>query len=141
MVVPLELLGHKWQLHLASVHSRVLEMTHALATLAFLSSLLISPSISADHSVQQAIPLIGRWRVTNSETLWTERYTNDDYGYSVLLSKGVVAHGTHPPSPNHGFFVPLPDVGKTTFSTFKTEKRYLWVDASYDTSDDQSLAD
>ena len=79
------------------------------------------------------------WRETDSETLWTTRYNNCDYGYYVLLNVDVVAHDTLPPSPNHGFLVSLSDIGKTTFASYETEKRYVWVDAHYDSLDDQSL--
>ena len=100
-----------------------------------LSGFLYSPSATSVKSGQRPIPLMGHWRVTESQTLWTGRYSNDDYGYLVLLGDGVVAHGSHPPSPNHGFFIPLPDVGKTTFTWYKTEKRYIEVDASYNSFD------
>ena len=74
------------------------------------------------------------WRETDSETLWTVRYTNCDYGYYVLIGPGVVAHNGLPPSPNHGFIVPLQDVGKTTYSLGEKE-RFVFVDATYDASD------
>ncbi len=80
------------------------------------------------------------WTETKTETLWTVRYTNCDYGYYVLLGDGMVGHDTLPPAPNHGFLVSLPDVGKTSFASAYEEERYVWVDASYDVMDDQSLA-
>jgi hypothetical protein len=91
---------------------------------------------------QHAKPSAGlkhNWRESDSETLWTTRYNNCDYGYYVLLDAGVVAHDTLPPSPNHGFLISLSDIGKTTFASYETEKRYVWVDAHYDSLDDQSL--
>jgi hypothetical protein len=51
----------------------------------------------------------------------------------------VVGHGSLPPAPNHGFLVSLPDVKRTSAAT-DSEERYVWVDASYDAIDDQSLA-
>jgi hypothetical protein len=80
------------------------------------------------------------WRETDSETLWTQRYNNCDYGYYVLLPAGVVGHGTHSPSPNHGFSVPLPDVGTTAYVPEEND-RFIWVDASYNVTDADSLAD
>ena len=47
------------------------------------------------------------WRETSSETIWTERYGNCDYGYYVTLPAGVLGHNELPPSPNHGFYVDL----------------------------------
>jgi len=88
-----------------------------------------------------AAPVTAPWRhwtETDSETLWTVRYINCDYGFYVLLAQGIVAHSTHAPSPNHGFLISLSDLGKTAPSSHQTEKRYIWVDASYDSSDDQS---
>jgi hypothetical protein len=80
------------------------------------------------------------WSDSDSELLWRARYNNCDYGYYVLLDPGVVAHGTHPPNPNHGFLIPLPEVGGTSPAT-DSEPRFLWVDASYDSWDDSpSLA-
>lgn len=80
------------------------------------------------------------WSETDSETLWRTRYNNCDYGYYVLLGPGVVAHDTLPPAPNHGFLIPLPDVGRTTYVSGR-ESRLVWVDASYDVWDDHpSLA-
>jgi len=79
------------------------------------------------------------WVETESETLWRGRYTNCDYGYYILLNHGTVGHGSHSPSPNHGFLVSLPDTKKVSDATDKA-LRFIWVDASYDASDDQSLA-
>jgi hypothetical protein len=87
---------------------------------------------------QQTHPLHRHWTETETETLWTVRYTNCDYGYYVLLGSGVVGHDTLPPAPNHGFLIPLPDVGRTTNASID-EDRFVWVDASYNTLDDQSL--
>jgi hypothetical protein len=56
-----------------------------------------------------------------------------------LLDSGVVGHGTHSPNPNHGFLVPLPDVGRTSEAS-DDEARFVFVDASYDVWEDTSLA-
>jgi len=79
------------------------------------------------------------WTETDSETLWRTRYTNCDYGFYVLLGDGVVAHATLPPSPNHGFLLPLPDIGRTNYLSATKETQFIWVDAHYDALDDQSL--
>jgi hypothetical protein len=34
----------------------------------------------------------------------------------------MVAHGSHSPSPNHGFLVPLPDVGRTSSVSLDEER-------------------
>jgi hypothetical protein len=99
--------------------------------------LALGSALDSENS-QPSHPLARHWTETKTETLWTTRYTNCDYGFYVLLGSGVVAHATHPPNPNHGFSVSLPDVGMTS-SASADEERFVWVDASYDTSDDQSL--
>jgi len=99
-------------------------------------SLLPSPSL---HSQASRQPLPRHWTETETETLWKVQYTNCDYGYFILLGNEVTGHGSHSPAPNHGILVPLPDVGRTSSAT-DNEERYVWVDASYDVIDDQSLA-
>jgi hypothetical protein len=79
------------------------------------------------------------WKETESETLWTTRYSNEDYGFCVLLQQGVIGHGTHSPASNHGFLVPLPDIGRQSQAS-SGERRFVWVDASYNTSEDRSLS-
>lgn len=85
-------------------------------------------------------PLKRHWTETASETLWTVRYNNCDYGYYVSLPAGVVGHDTLPPSPNHGFLIALPDVG-TMNDVLGRKERLIWVDASYNASDAHSLSD
>jgi hypothetical protein len=77
---------------------------------------------------------------TETETHWTVRYTNCDYGYYVLLGNKIVGHDSLPPAPNHGFLVSLPEVARTSSASVDSQERYVWVDASYDVIDDQSLA-
>jgi hypothetical protein len=79
-------------------------------------------------------------QVTQSptETLWTGRFAHCDYGFYVLLPRGVVAHANQPPNPMHGFTVALPDVG--TRQEVSTEReRFIWVNAEYDMSDSTSV--
>jgi hypothetical protein len=102
--------------------------------------LAIILSLGSVRSGFARLALQRHWRETDSETLWTNRYNNCDYGYYVLLPNGVVGHGTHSPSPNHGFRIPLPDVGATSYALDRNQ-RFIWVDASYNASDARSLAD
>jgi hypothetical protein len=74
------------------------------------------------------------WEETDSETLWRGRYANCDYGFYVLLPDGIVGHGTHSPSPNHGFLVALPEVG-TAEPVSNERQRFIWLNAEYDASD------
>lgn len=83
--------------------------------------------------------LARHWRETDSETLRTVRYNNCDYGYDVALPAGVVAHDTLPPSPNHGFLIALPEVGTTNY-VLDGKKRFIWADASYNTTDADSAS-
>ena len=106
-------------------------------------SVLVAALIALGPTVisQTAKPtdLRRHWTETETQTLWTIRYTNCDYGYFVLLGSGVVGHDTLPPAPNHGFLVSLPNVGKRSTALEDEEERYVWVDSSYDVIDDQSL--
>ncbi len=78
------------------------------------------------------------WENAKTETLWRHRYGNCDYGMFVLLPAGVVAHGTLPPSPNHGVATRLPDVGSTSEIDVSKASRYVWVNAEYNVTDDFS---
>jgi hypothetical protein len=51
------------------------------------------------------------------------RYSNLDYGFSVVIPDGLVGEGTVPPAPNHGFTIAL------------QSKTAIWVDASYEMPD------
>lgn len=71
---------------------------------------------------------------TDSESQFTGRYANCDYGFYVLLPKGYLAHGNHSPNPNHGFLIGLPDTGTTDVVSID-EKRFVWVNAEYNAYD------
>src|SRR5579862_9145140 len=73
-----------------------------------------------------------RWRETKAETIYTERYSNCDYGYYVNLPKGVIAHGSHSPSPNNGVQLDLA-VLNTTEPTTENCQRCVWVTNEYNT--------
>lgn len=47
------------------------------------------------------------WRETGTETVYIGKYANCDYGYLVLLPKGIVGHGSKAPGSNHGITVNL----------------------------------
>jgi hypothetical protein len=74
------------------------------------------------------------WTQTASETIWHEKYTNCDKGYSVILPKGVIAHGDLPSSPNHGFLVSAGDPDTRAEVSLKAQ-RLVGVYDSYDAAD------
>lgn len=62
---------------------------------------------------------------------FTGAYYNPNYGYSVIIPKGLVGHDAAPPSPHHGFGIVL-----------SWEPRsYMEVDGSYNSLDLESLED
>jgi hypothetical protein len=71
------------------------------------------------------------WTQTPDETIWREKYTNCDKGYTVSFSKGVVAHDGLPPNPNHGFLVSASDPGTVAEVTLEA-KRLVGVYDTYD---------
>ncbi len=75
---------------------------------------------------------------TDSESQFTGRYANCDYGFYVLLPKGYLAHGNHSPNPNHGFLIGLPNTGITDLVS-TDDKRFIWVNAEYNAYDLTSL--
>jgi len=97
----------------------------------FALAVLYTPHTSPQSSRVVLLNWHGNWVETDSETLWRNRYANEDYGYAVVLGHGVIGHGTHSPSPNHGFMVPLPEVHTESYVSGK-RARVIWVDASYD---------
>lgn len=42
-------------------------------------------------------------REANCERQYKGRYTNVDYGFTVVIPAGMIGLGTPPPAPNHGF--------------------------------------
>jgi hypothetical protein len=71
------------------------------------------------------------WTETQDETIWQGRYGNCDHGYFVNLPPGVIGHGSHSPSPNHGILISTLNPGTTTEVT-QNESRLIDV---YDSSD------
>ena len=54
------------------------------------------------------------------QRIFRGRYTNVDYGYSVVIPDGLVGENDPAPAPNHGFGITL------------SSGTNLWVDASYE---------
>lgn len=75
--------------------------------------LLLAVAASAGQNSSHGVARKQYWEETESETLWRGRYANCDYGFYAMLPDGIVGHGSHSPSPNHGFLVALPDTGRT----------------------------
>jgi hypothetical protein len=107
---------------------------YVLPLVVLLSSMVLV--VEARQKLQQTAP----WKSweTDSESQFTGRYANCDYGFYVLLPKGYVAHGNHSPSPNHGFLISLPDTGSTSEVSID-DKRLVWVSAEYNSFDWSSL--
>ncbi len=78
------------------------------------------------------------WEETESETLWRRQYANCDYGCYVMLADEMVGHGTHSPSPNHGFLIALPDAGRIRDASLDDEQ-LIWVDAEYNVTEAHAL--
>jgi hypothetical protein len=82
-----------------------------------------------------AYPQGKHWTETADETIWRARYGNCDHGYFVKLPPGVIGHGSHSPSPNHGILISVKDPARTTEVTLE-ESRLVGV---YDSSDAAGL--
>lgn len=62
---------------------------------------------------------------------FTGAYYNPNYGYSVVIPKGLIGHDSAPPSPHHGFGIVL-----------SWEPRaYVYVDGSYNSAEFESIED
>jgi len=82
-----------------------------------------------------AYPQGKHWTETADETIWRERYSNCDHGYFVILPLGVIGHGSHSPSPNHGILISAKQPSITTEVTLE-EPRIMGV---YDSNDAEEL--
>ncbi len=91
---------------------------------------LLLPSLILAIAVA-AYPQGKHWTETPDETIWRERYGNCDRGYFANLPPGVIGHGTHSPSPNHGILISAKNPGITTEVTVE-EPRLVEV---YDSND------
>lgn len=77
-----------------------------------------------------AYPQGKHWTETPDETIWRERYGNCDHGYFVNLPPGVIGHGTHSPSPNHGILISAKNPGITTQVTLEVPRLVEVYDSS-----------
>lgn len=92
-----------------------------------ISTLLLAATVASSQ--------VKHWTETPNELIWRGRYKNCDHGYLVNLPAGVVGHGSHPPSPNHGILVSADNPSSTTDVTLK-EPRLVEV---YDSNDAAEL--
>jgi hypothetical protein len=90
-------------------------------------------------AAQDSPPKGSHWQLSDSETLWTGRYSNCQYGFYFLLPTSVVAHAEYPPNPHHGFLVKLPETGTTSEATWDNSDRLVWVNAEYNATEQSSL--
>lgn len=67
-------------------------------------------------------------RLTNSESLWTERFSDCDSRYYVLIPDGFVAHADRPPRRLHSILFGLPDTNTTNVVT-PDDQRFISVAA------------
>jgi hypothetical protein len=77
---------------------------------------------------------VRHWAETPNETIWRTLYTNCDKGYAVDLPAGIVAHASHPPSPNHGFLISASNPGTTAEVTYE-DPRVIGVFDEYDAAE------
>jgi hypothetical protein len=80
----------------------------------------------------------GNMRLTDSESLWTGRFSDCDFGYYVLIPNGFVAHANRPPRRLHGVLFGLPDTSKADVVTFDDE-RFISLVASSNEFEFKSL--
>jgi hypothetical protein len=85
-------------------------------------------------AIVAAYPQGKHWSETPDETIWRTRYGNCDHGYFVNLAPGVIGHGSHSPSPNHGILISAKNPGTTTDVT-PDEPRLVEVYDSFDGGD------
>ena len=93
----------------------------------FISNLLLVAVVASSQ--------VKHWTETSNELIWRGRYKNCDHGYLVNLPPGVVGHGSHPPSPNHGILISAKNPSITAEVTLE-EPRLVDV---YDSNDAEEL--
>jgi hypothetical protein len=99
-----------------------------------LASLLLL-LVSAWTIAAAQAPSTPHWRETDTETLWTGRYSNCDYGSYVVLPSGIVGHDVRSPAPNHGFVINLAAPPSTEPFDATASNRYIDVYNFYDVED------
>lgn len=96
--------------------------------------LLISSPLAIAQKITRAECGWGRSIPAQSgdgEVLYRGEYCNYDYAYRVLLPTGVVAHGSMPPSPNHGFGILPAEPSASRAIGAEEESPYLYAGAEY----------
>jgi len=96
--------------------------------------LLVLPLVLATAVASSQVK---HWTETPSELLWRGRYKNCDKGYLVNLPPGVIAHGSHPPTPNHGILISPENPGATTEVNLE-DRRLIDVYDTYDAGEEGS---
>lgn len=94
----------------------------------FLALLIATTAARAQQEPRQ-VPTTGNMRLTDSESLWTGRFSDCDFRYYVVIPNGFVAHGNRPPQRLHGVQFGLPDTSTTDVVAFDDE-RHISVMAS-----------
>lgn len=64
----------------------------------------------------------GKMRLTDSESLWTGRFSDCDFRYFILIPKGFVAHADRPPRRLHAVLFSLADTATTNVVTAEDER-------------------
>lgn len=98
-----------------------------MRTTLLISTLLLTTTVANSQ--------VRHWTETANELIWRGRYKNCDHGYLVNLPAGVVGHGSHPPSPNHGILI---SAGNPSIATEVTLVEPRLVDV-YDSNDAAGL--
>ena len=80
----------------------------------------------------------GEVALTESESLWTGKFADCDYGFRVVLPEKFVAHANLPPNPIRGFLVGLPDTS-TRINVSVEDERFVGVSAEYNSLELKSL--
>lgn len=82
----------------------------------------------------------GKSQTAKNANVFTGEYCNDEYGFRVILDAGMKVYAAAPPAPDRGFGVNLRrSAGNDAADA--TSVPYLWVDASYNATDFDTLED
>lgn len=68
------------------------------------------------------VPTTGNMQLTDSESLWTGRFSDCDFRYYVVIPNGFDAHGNRPPQRLHGVLFGLPDTSTIEVVAFDDER-------------------
>lgn len=81
----------------------------------------------------------GKMRLTDSESLWTARFSDCDFRYYVLIPDGFVAHADRPPRRLHGVLFSLSDTSTTDRVVTLGDERFVSVMATSNELEFKSL--